>query len=90
MDSFIYTNKEDVARIFLFYSSSTCLKFSSKVKQSYCYTQLCNYRKELTAWKMSKYGVFSSPYFPAFSLDTGKYGPEKAPYLDTFHAVLCI
>ena len=90
MDSFIYTNKEDVARIFLFYSSSTCLKFSSKVKQSYCYTQLCNYRKELTAWKMSKYGVFSSPYFPVFSLDTGKYGPEKAPYLDIFHAVLCI
>ena len=29
---------------------------------------------------MSKYGVFSSPYFPEF-------GPEKTPYLDTFHAV---
>ena len=23
-----------------------------------------------------------------FSPNTGKYGPEKTPYLDTFHAVL--
>ena len=30
--------------------------------------------------KRSKYGVFSGP-------NTGKYGPEKPPYLDTFHAV---
>ena len=29
---------------------------------------------------MSKYGDFSGPYFPAF-------GPDKTPYLDTFHAV---
>ena len=29
---------------------------------------------------MSKYGDFSG-------LNTGKYGPEKTPYLDTFHAV---
>ena len=52
---------------------------------------------------MSKYGVFSGPYFPAFGLNTeiylripqtsvfspnaGKCGPEKTPYLDTFHTV---
>ena len=36
---------------------------------------------------MSKYGVFSGLYFPAFELNTGKYGPEKTPYLDTVHAV---
>ena len=30
---------------------------------------------------MSKYGVFSGPYFPVF-------GPEKTLYLDTFYAVL--
>ena len=30
--------------------------------------------------KSVQIGVFSSPYFPAF-------GPEKTPYLDTFHAV---
>ena len=39
-----------------------------------------------TAWKISKCGVFSGPYFPAFGLNTGNYGPEKTPYLDTFHA----
>ena len=33
-----------------------------------------------TAWKGSKYGDFSGP-------NTGKYGPEKSPYLDTFHAL---
>ena len=52
-----------------------------------------------TAWKMSKYGVFSALYFPAFGLNTkryflslsvfspnaGKYGPEKTPYLGTFN-----
>ena len=29
----------------------------------------------------TKYGVFSGPYFPV----PGNYGPEKVPYLDTFH-----
>ena len=44
---------------------------------------------------MSKYEVFSGPYFPVFGLNTeicgvntGKYGPEKTPYLDTFHTVI--
>ena len=32
--------------------------------------------------------IFSGPYFPAFGLNRGKYGPEKTPYLDTFHAVI--
>ena len=41
----------------------------------------------LTVSKVSKNGVFSAPYFPAFSPNTGKYGPEKTPNLDTFHAV---
>ena len=50
---------------------------------------------------MSKYGVISSPYFPVVGLNTeiygvllfvlssntGKYGPEKTPYLGTFDAV---
>ena len=36
---------------------------------------------------MSKYGVFSGPYFPVLSPNTGKYGPEKFPYLDSFHVV---
>ena len=37
-----------------------------------------------TVWKVSKYGIFSGPYF----LEYGKYGPEKTPYLDNFDAVL--
>ena len=37
---------------------------------------------------MSKYGVISGPYFPVFALNTGKYGPEITPYLDTFHTVM--
>ena len=36
---------------------------------------------------MCKHGVFSSPYFPVFSPNTEKYGPDKTPYLDNFHAV---
>ena len=36
---------------------------------------------------MSKNGIISGPYFPVFGLDTGKYGPEITPYLDTFQAV---
>ena len=36
---------------------------------------------------MSKYRVFSGPYFPVFSLNTGKCRPGKTPYLDSFHAV---
>ena len=45
---------------------------------------------------MFKYEVFSGPYFLGrteygeieFSPNVGKYGPEKTPYLDTFHAVI--
>ena len=31
--------------------------------------------------------AFSGPYFPVFSPNTGKCGPVKTPYLDTFHVV---
>ena len=37
---------------------------------------------------MYQYKVFSGPYFPVFSPNAGKYGPEKTPYFDTFHAVI--
>ena len=40
-----------------------------------------------TVRKMSKSGSFSSPYFTVFSPNTGKYGPGKNSYLDTFHTV---
>ena len=40
-----------------------------------------------TAWKISKCGAFSCPYIPVFGLNPEMQGPEKTPYLDTFHAV---
>ena len=30
---------------------------------------------------------FSGPYFIVISPNTEKYGPEKTPYLDTFHTL---
>ena len=52
--------------------------------------EICNYSH--TAWKVSKSQVISGTYFPVFSSNTGKYGPEITPYLDTFYAVtkVCI
>ena len=47
----------------------------------------CYVRHSNTAREVSKYGVFSGLYFPVFGLNTGKYGAEKTPHLDTFHAV---
>ena len=41
-----------------------------------------------TAWKVSKYGAFSGLYFPSFSSNTEKYGPEITRYLYTFHVLL--
>ena len=29
---------------------------------------------------MSRYVVFSGPYFPVFGPNIGKYGPEETPY----------
>ena len=43
---------------------------------------------QYTARKLPKYRAFSGPYFSVFGLNTGKYGPEKTPYLDTFHAAI--
>ena len=56
----------------------------SKMKDG---AHIINLDKYDTAWKVSKYGAISGLYFPVFSPNTGKYGPEKTPYLDTFHAV---
>ena len=56
-----------------------------------------------TTWNVPKYGDFSGPYFPTVGLNTerygvslrtqsefGKCGPEKTPYLDTFHVMVTI
>ena len=43
-----------------------------------------------TEWNVSKYKVFSGPYFPALRIQSecGKIRTRKTPYLDTFHAVI--
>ena len=38
------------------------------------YKQLSLGTKFITAWKVSKYGVFSGSYFPTFRLNTERYG----------------
>ena len=48
-----------------------------------CLTKNSN---QFTLREVSKYG----PYFLAFGLNTGKYGAEITPYLDTFRAVLYV
>ena len=61
-----------------------------KTLTTYHYSKIivsCFQPQEYTVWKASKHGVISGPYFPVFELNTGKYGPEKTPYLNTFNAV---
>ena len=43
--------------------------------------------KEMELRESVQIRSFSGPYFSIFGLNTGKYGPEENPYLDTFHAV---
>ena len=60
---------------------------SVKFSISFQWNQCLNY---FTTWKGSKCEVFSGPYFPVFSPNTGKYGSEKTLYLYTFHAVFML
>ena len=64
------------------FCSSGSLNFFDSI---FCSTCIPTY--VTTAWKLSKYGAFSGPYFPVFGQNTGKYGQKKTPYFDTFHAV---
>ena len=43
-------------------------------------TEFFTFRFMIHCVKVSKYRAFSGPYFPFF-------GPEKIPYLETFHGV---
>ena len=60
----------------------------------------CLHAYQGTAFQVSKYGVFSGPYFPAFGMNTEKYGvslciqskcrkirTRKTPNTDIFQAV---
>ena len=61
---------------------------------------ILTFRNSDTAWKLSKYGVFSGPFFPASGLNTERYGVSLriqsecgkirtriTPNMDTFHAL---
>ena len=37
--------------------------------------------------KSAQIQSFSGPNLPVFGLNTGKYGPQKTPYFNTFHTV---
>ena len=53
-------------------------------KDGKMFIHLCkhNFLKNwITAWKGSKFGLFSSPYFAVFDLNTIKYGPEKTIFV---------
>ena len=45
-------------------------------------------QQKYTVRKVIRYEVFSGQFFPVFGPNTGKYLPEKTPYLDIFHVVL--
>ena len=63
------------------------LEFTEYFDDLLCYNFQFNKTMTNTAWKVSKHGVFSGPCFPEFAVNTKKYGPEKIPYLETFHVV---
>ena len=41
-----------------------------------------------TAWKVSKYGVFSVPYFPVFGLNMEIYGVKNSVFGHFSHSVV--
>ena len=61
---------------------------SKKLNHTFWLEQMLNFRWH--SGKVSKYGVFPGPNFSVFGMNTGIYGPEKSPYLYTFHAVAII
>ena len=63
------------------------------LKEKYCLFRFANVRDKIPpgyCMESIRIRSFSSPYFPAFELNTGKYGPEKIPNTNTFHAVALI
>ena len=78
-----------VSKLLLFVTNCFCNKFCKRSRLIFMFLVSRKNWVQNTAWKVSKYGVLSGPYFTTFGLfspNAGKYGPEKAPYLDTFHS----
>ena len=64
LNSFFFSKAQQTKRHFLSFQSLRV------TETTYCVT-------ENTTWKLSKYGVYSGPYFSVFGLNTGRYGPKK-------------
>ena len=77
-NNMIYVNWQFFRNTKILFQTITVTKKASCKKSSN--TSISEISRLTTGWKLSRYGVFSGPYFPVF-------GPEKTPYLDTFHAV---
>ena len=56
--------------------------FSAKMQ----YNRPCKYSRSCY-YKVNQVTTARNPQIPVFSSNTGKYGPEKTPHLDTPHAV---
>ena len=66
----------------LIFFKLTCLKIIHYIRdefiQGICHFLFIRYSQIIvTAWKVSKYGVFSGPYFPVFGLNTEIYGKSS-------------
>ena len=48
------------------------------------YNLCTRFRRKSTAWKVSKYGVFSGPYFPVFGLNMDVLNLEENPLRKKF------
>ena len=48
---------------------------------------LLPFTDDFTTWKVSKYGIFSSPYFPAFTLNTER---ERDTLYGQFSGSVCL
>ena len=82
-----YRNYASTEQLLLWVANNKSLThWLSKVAETHN-DDIDRYSQNSTAWEMSKYGVISGPFFTVFNPNTGKYGPEITPYLNTFHAM---
>ena len=71
----ICANFDHVFEVVFSSPSSYCEKMRWRRGCAFCFLCLCFRRGFInTAWKVSKYGVFSGPYFPVIGLNTEIYG----------------
>ena len=63
--------RSDNVSLFANYMQDIC-KIGTRLRSVFC-RDFESVRTKCTAWKVSKYGLFSDPYFPVFNLNTENY-----------------